>query len=57
MEIETRHKMMSEVTEEVRHLKDYFDYLEEDDLEEIATSLSKMFTIGFNYAYNKPKTK
>lgn len=52
-----RHKMFREVEEEIRRLKCYFDYLEDDDLEEIGTSLSKMFDIGFNYSQNLKKTK
>ncbi len=53
-----RHKMAREIEEEVRRLRTYFDYLEDDDLAEIGTSLSKMFDIGFNYSQNlKQKEK
>ena len=50
-----RHKMAREIEEEVRRLKTYFDYLEEDDYAELGKSLSKMFDIGFNYSQNLNK--
>jgi len=57
MNEEQMQKMRREVEEETRMLKSYFeDDLDEYDIEEIKTSLGKMFQIGFNYSQNLNKT-
>ena len=57
MNEEQMQKMRREVEEETRMLKSYFeDDLDEYDIEEIKTSLGKMFQIGFTYSSNLNKT-
>ncbi len=50
---ETTHKMIEEVEDSISDLKESFDYLEDDDYEELSSSLSGMFTCGFNHAKRK----
>lgn len=58
MDEEQMQKMREEVEEETRGLKSYFeDDLDEYDIEEIKTSMAKMFQIGFNYSQILNKEK